>query len=99
MDQAAKARIKYTKRAHPRYDLGILAMLMTDRNEFIGFARVRDMSGGGAKLILSDQVKLLPDHFVMALGSKSGPRRYCSVVWQNDNKVGVQFVAVGNPSH
>ena len=92
MDQAAKTRSKPNGRAHPRYYLDLVARLITDEHEFIGFAKVRDMSGGGAKLVLSDQIKALPNQFVIVLSSNSGPRRNCSIVWQTNNVVGVRFM-------
>lgn len=92
MDQASRVRVKAGGRAYPRYNVGLVAILMTEEQEFVGLARVKDMSGGGAKLVLSDKTKTLPDHFVMALSSSSGPRRNCSIVWQTNNLVGVRFV-------
>ena len=91
MDQAAKTRVKPTGRTHPRYNLDLAARLMTDTNEFICFAKVQDMSGGGAKLVLPDPIKALPNRFVIVLSSNSGPRRNCSIVWQTNNVVGVRF--------
>ena len=91
MDQAAKTRAKPNGRVHPRYNLDLVARLMTEKNEFICFAKVQDMSGGGAKLVLPDQNKALPSRFVIVLSSNSGPRRNCSIVWQTNNMVGVRF--------
>ena len=91
MDQAAKTRVKPNGRAHPRYNLDLVARLMTAKNEFICFAKVQDMSGGGAKLVLSDPINALPNRFVIVLSSHSGPRRNCSIVWQTNNVVGVRF--------
>lgn len=92
MDQAPKISGKRAARVHPRYDLDLPAILMTHKYEFIGLARVQNMSGGGAKLILPDPIETLPGQFVMALCSRSGPRRNCAIAWQTDNVVGVRFV-------
>jgi hypothetical protein len=92
MNYAVRSRGKAGRRAHPRHYVELLAMLMTERHELIGAAKVEDMSGGGARLILSDKLETLPDQFVMALSSISGPKRSCSVVWRARNVVGVRFL-------
>lgn len=92
MYRRAGISIQASRRAYPRHEVGIVAVLMTNRSELVGVAKVQNMSGGGAKLILSDQVKEMPDLFVMALGSKSGPRRSCCKIWQRKNVVGVRFI-------
>lgn len=100
MDYAAKGGLASAsgvgRRAYPRHHVGLLAVLMTIKNEFICTATVQNMSGGGAKLVLSGGMKVMPDHFVMALSSSSGPRRECSLVWQSNNVMGVRFVKNAN---
>ena len=92
MDYAVRKRAKAGRRANHRHIVDLLALLMTEEHEFIGAATVEDMSGGGAKLILSDKLENLPDQFVIALSSISGPQRSCSVVWRGNNVVGVRFL-------
>lgn len=91
MDQAATIPVKPDERVHLRHDLDFMARLMTDTSEFIGFAKIQNISGGGAKLVLSDDIKTLPSQFEMVLCSNSGSRRKCFVVWQTNNLVGVRF--------
>lgn len=91
MDQAATAPVKPDARTHPRCDLDLMARLTTDTNELIGFAKVQNISDGGAKLVLSDEIKTLPSQFDIVLCSNSSSRRNCSVVWQSNNLVGVSF--------
>lgn len=93
MGQAVHFQSNSARRAYPRHDVGILAALMTDSGVQLGVARLENMSGGGAKLVLSDEIKVLPDHFTIVLGSSSGPQRKCAVVWQSNNTAGVRFLA------
>lgn len=92
MDQAADRPTKRGPRAHTRHYVDIPGVLMTDAGEMIGPAKIRDMSGGGAKLVLPDLIQAVPSRFVMAICSSSGPRRKCSLVWQTGNVVGVRFL-------
>lgn len=92
MEQVARTRLKSRGRAYPRYALDLSATLMTRDNQFLGPAKIMDMSGGGARLFLPDRTTTLPDQFVMVLCSSSGPRRNCSIVWQTDKMLGVRFV-------
>ena len=92
MDHTPNTRVRPRGRAHPRYNLGLVARLLTDSNVLICSAKVHDMSGGGAKLILSDQIDNLPRQFDIVLCSASGPRRKCAVVWQSGKIVGVKFL-------
>lgn len=74
-----------------RHRIGILAALMTQENKFICFGAVENVSAGGAKLRLTKETEL-PETFVIVLSSKDGPRRNCSKVWQDANRVGLRFL-------
>jgi hypothetical protein len=79
----------------PRYRMGVLAALFTSEKQFICFGSLANVLVSGAKLRLSNTIEL-PKSFELILSSKSGPRRYCSVVWQTDDEVGVRFVSTKN---
>ena len=79
-------------RRDPRYNVGVLAALMTAERKFICFGALEDISAGGAKLKLIKKTEL-PKNFVMVLSSSHGPRRNCSVVWQKETMVGVRFTS------
>ena len=92
MDNGASAAEGARKgRADQRYDIAILAALMSDQNKLIGFAKIANMSAGGAKLELAGPVQV-PQNFTLIMGGKSGPRRNCSLVWQSEGSIGVRFI-------
>ena len=50
-----------------------------------------DMSDGGAKLALEEEIGDIPDIFSLWLSRHGHPRYPCRVVWSHENKIGVQF--------
>jgi hypothetical protein len=50
-----------------------------------------DVSAGGARLALETRVPS-PDQFFLILSSDGAVRRLCQPVWQNETRVGVQFI-------
>ena len=78
------------RRINTRHTIGVLTALMTQENKFICFCSVENISADGAKLRLTKEIEL-PKDFKIILSSKDGPRRNCSVVWQNADMVGVHF--------
>jgi PilZ domain len=78
------------RREDRRYQVTVLAALMSRKDELICFGKVKDVSAGGAKLELLKEKKL-PEEFVMVFSSQSGPRRDCSLAWQAGQDVGVRF--------
>jgi PilZ domain len=78
-------------RVDPRYDVDILAALMSEQQTLIAFAHVANMSAGGAKLKLTTPAQV-PPRFNLLMCGKTGPRRQCARVWQTEDLVGVRFI-------
>jgi len=76
-------------RVDRRYQVGVLAALMNRERKFICFVTVDNLSAGGARLATPNPQDV-PDHFLMRL-TKSGPYRDCSVVWRENDAVGVRI--------
>ena len=74
-----------------RYDVDIIAALMSEQRTLIAFAHVANMSAGGAKLKLTTPA-LVPRRFSLLMCGKTGPRRECARVWQTEDLVGVRFI-------
>ena len=56
----------------------------------IGSCQIKDVSEGGAMLVLSNAEEL-PRQFVLALSRDGRVRRHCRTVWQSMNHAGVRF--------
>jgi hypothetical protein len=53
---------------------------------------VRDVSAGGARLLVKDPGSL-PRNFLLLISQSGNVSRRCEVVWTRHNQVGVRFVA------
>ncbi len=81
------------RRTKARRQIGVLSALLSESGKFICFGALEDISAEGAKLRLTKENKL-PETFLIVISSKSGPRRKCSLVWQDSDRVGVRFMPV-----
>jgi hypothetical protein len=57
---------------------------------------VRDVSAGGARLLVKDP-GALPRSFLLLISQSGNVSRRCEVVWTRHNQVGVRFVAPRRP--
>jgi hypothetical protein len=55
---------------------------------------VRDVSAGGARLLVKDPGSL-PRSFLLLISQSGNVTRRCEVVWTRQNQVGVRFVPRG----
>jgi hypothetical protein len=80
------------KRKWRRKQIGADGFLYTCDGQQIGPCEVKDVSAGGAMLVLSAADELPPE-FVLALSRNTQVRRHCQLVWQAMKHVGVRFTA------
>ena len=73
-----------------RKPIGADGFLYAFDGQQIGACQVRDVSEGGAMLVLSNSEEL-PRQFVLALSRNGQVRRHCQMVWQTMNHAGVRF--------
>ena len=75
-----------------RKQIGADGFLYTCDGQQIGPCEVRDVSEGGAMLVIpvADE---LPPEFVLSLSRNAHVRRHCQLVWQAMKHVGVRFTA------
>jgi len=52
--------------------------------------QINDISDSGARLDIDDDA-LIPDQFVLLLAQRNAPKRYCTVIWRENNQIGVRF--------
>lgn len=68
------------------------ARLATTEGAALGTCVMLDVSATGARLKL-DTPDPLPKKFVLLLSHNGDLRRLCSVAWQSETTVGVQFIS------
>lgn len=54
--------------------------------------QVRDISAGGARIIVFTDTSTIPESFDLLLDPSAKVRRVCRVAWRSPSEVGVQFV-------
>ena len=84
------------KRRWRRKQMGADGFLYTSDGQQIGPCEVRDVSEGGAMLVVSVG-DALPAEFVLSLSRNALVRRPCQLVWQAMKHVGVRFTATATP--
>jgi hypothetical protein len=78
------------KRKSTRRTLALRAFLYTPDGWPLGECRLRDISATGARLASLPEDDL-PARFLLSLSRDARVRRTCTVKWQNDQEIGVQF--------
>jgi hypothetical protein len=73
-----------------RQPIGADGFLYAFDGQPIGSCQVRDISDGGAMLVLSNAEEL-PRQFVLALSRNGQVRRHCQIVWHTTSHAGVRF--------
>jgi hypothetical protein len=53
---------------------------------------VRDISAGGARLVVFTDTSQIPDTVNLLLSASAAVRRLCRVAWRSPTEVGVEFV-------
>jgi hypothetical protein len=81
------------KRRNERSSSNISAVIRTEDASFSAACVVRNLSEGGAKLIINEQ-RQLPSEFILFLRPNSPVGRRCQVMWQVGKKVGIRFDSV-----
>ncbi len=79
-----------SKRKSPRRKINVPVFLYTTDGWPLGECKMRDVSESGARLALlpSDP---LPDDLLLSLSRDGRVRRHCSLVWRNEEEIGVRF--------
>jgi PilZ domain-containing protein len=75
-----------------RKQIGTDGFLYASDGRQIGPCEVRDVSEGGAMLVISADDEL-PVELVLSLSRNGQVRRHCRVVWQAAKHAGVRFTA------
>jgi hypothetical protein len=57
--------------------------------------QVRDISNGGARLIVFTDTSAIPETFNLLLSPSATVQRSCRIAWRSPTEVGVQFVKPG----
>jgi hypothetical protein len=78
------------KRKSGRRTLALSVFLYTPDGWPLGECKLRDISATGARLT-SPPEDDLPARFLLSLSRDAKVRRTCTVKWQNDKEIGVQF--------
>jgi hypothetical protein len=76
-------------RKYPRRPTFILGKIVLDQPPSTVECVIRDLTPDGACLELAPQMQL-PDRFALVV-EPSSARRPCRIVWQDKNRVGVEF--------
>lgn len=77
------------KRKAPRKPLRYAAWIALDNRQPAN-CLLSDISDLGARLDVEDST-LIPDRFVLLLARHNAPKRYCTVIWRENNQIGVRF--------
>jgi hypothetical protein len=78
------------KRKAPRKFLKYPARIESGDGTVLGECLLADISQSGARLKIKSE-GTLPNRFTLLLGSPSGARRQCRVVWRRGDEIGVEF--------
>jgi hypothetical protein len=79
------------KRQHRRSHVAQPALIVDGDGSTIGTCLMLDVSAGGARLKLTDEVAV-PEEFTLLLSKfDKSVRRRCAFVWKKKNQLGVRF--------
>jgi hypothetical protein len=71
--------------------MNVRAYLYTRDGWPLGECRMKDISDGGAQLVISE-IEDLPKELMLSLSRDGRVRRECEVVWHRNGAIGVRFV-------
>jgi hypothetical protein len=78
------------KRKYARRTVKTVAYLYTSDGWPLGDCEMRDISEGGAKIVLKD-IEEMPDVFLLSLSRNGRVRRNCRLMWRDGDTIGIQF--------
>lgn len=81
--------MKSDKRKSPRRPLRYSAWIALDDDKRAS-CLLSDVSDSGARLEVQSNADI-PQQFVLLLAQRNAPKRYCTVVWRDNNHLGVKF--------
>lgn len=81
--------MKSDKRKSPRKPLRYSAWIALDDEQRVS-CLLSDVSDSGARLEVGNDANI-PAQFVLLLAQRNAPKRYCTVVWRENNQIGVRF--------
>lgn len=81
--------MKSDNRKSPRKPLRYSAWIALDDDQRAS-CLLSDVSDSGARLDVDSSVNV-PAQFVLLLAQRNAPKRYCTVVWRENNQIGVKF--------
>ena len=80
------------RRASERRPTATVATIRAADSSLIASCEVCNLSEGGAKLLIDEQVEL-PEEFMLFLRTNSTIGRRCRTIWRIGRKVGVRFAS------
>lgn len=87
------AKIQYEARTSKRRPVLHGARIASVDGSVLESCRILDISGGGARIEVTNPVAL-PDQFLLLLSRDGSLRRECEAVWRSENAIGVEFVGL-----
>lgn len=81
--------MKSDKRKSPRKPLRYSAWIALDDEQRVS-CLLSDVSDSGARLEVGNNANI-PAQFILLLAQRNAPKRYCTVVWRENNQIGVRF--------
>jgi hypothetical protein len=84
------------KRRSERKDMSIAVPVWIDRGDGSPWegCTLKDVSSGGAQLMLASSDKPLPDRFLLRLSMRDQAGKACILRWRRGNMIGVQYATV-----
>lgn len=83
------------RRQNERSSSNTFAVIRNDDASFTTSCVVRNLSQGGAKLMV-EEGESLPPEFILLLRPSSPFGRRCQTIWRIGNRLGVRFVSVAD---
>lgn len=81
--------MKADKRKSPRRPLRYSAWISLDDGKRAN-CLLSDVSDSGARLEIENSADI-PEQFILLLAQRNAPKRHCTVVWRDNNQIGVKF--------
>ena len=82
------------RRAH-RKDMSIAVPVWIDRGDGSSWegCTLKDVSNGGAQLMMASPDKPLPERFLLRLSMRDQKGKLCLLRWRRGNLIGIQYVS------
>jgi hypothetical protein len=84
------------KRRAERKDMSIAVPVWIDRCDGSAWegCTLKDVSNGGAQLMIASPDKPLPDRFLLRLSLRDQSGKACTLRWRRGNMVGIQYASI-----